>query len=38
MGKFHEARKALRHIAAVNKKPYFRGMLEGETLIGYAEE
>ena len=37
-GKFHEARKALRHIAAVNKKEYFRGMLEGEKLLGYADE
>ena len=37
-GKFHEARKCLRHIASVNKKPYFRGMLEGEKLIGYTDD
>lgn len=36
-GKYSQARVVLQQIAAINKKPAFNGMLEGEKVIGYQE-
>jgi len=37
IGKYSQARVVLQEIAAINQKPAFNGMLEGEKVIGYQE-